>query len=56
MTHPFETLPRRIFVDSCTAQTMRDYGGYIYEAESIADSDRIRSKALTRIKKASRTF
>ena len=37
----FETLPRRIFLDSCTAQTLRDYGSYIYEAEPIEPSDRI---------------
>jgi hypothetical protein len=37
----FETLPRRIFLDSCTAQTLRDYGSYIYEAEPIEASDRI---------------
>jgi hypothetical protein len=41
MKHPFESLPRRIFLDSCTAQTLRDYGGYIYEAEPIPASDRI---------------
>ena len=41
MKHPFESLPRRIFLDSCTAQTLRDYGGYIYEAEPIPDADRI---------------
>src|SRR5262245_13108956 len=41
MKHPFELLPRRIFLDSCTAQTLRDYGDYIYEAEPIPDSDRI---------------
>jgi hypothetical protein len=34
-------LPRRIFLDSCTAQTLRNYGGYIYEAEPIPDADRI---------------
>jgi hypothetical protein len=34
-------LPRRIFLDSCTVQTMRDYGGFIYEAEPILASDRI---------------
>ena len=42
MKHPFESLPQRIFLDSCTAQTLRNYGGYIYEAEPIPDSDRIR--------------
>jgi hypothetical protein len=41
MTAPLESLPRRIFLDSCTAQTLRDYGGYIYEGEPIPDSDRI---------------
>jgi hypothetical protein len=41
MKHPFESLPRRIFLDSCTAQTLRNYGGYIYEAEPIPASDRI---------------
>lgn len=41
MMHSFETLPRRIFLDSCTAQTLRNYGGYIYEGEPIPESDRI---------------
>lgn len=41
MKVPFESLPCRIFLDSCTAQTLRDYGGYIYEGEPILDSDRI---------------
>lgn len=41
MHHPFESLPRRIFLDSCTAQTLRDYDGYIYEGEPIPESDRI---------------
>jgi hypothetical protein len=41
MTYSFETLPRRIFLDSCTAQMLRDYGGYIYESEPVPDSDRI---------------
>jgi hypothetical protein len=42
MYHPFESLPRRIFLDSCTAQTLRDYDGYIYEGEPLPESDRIR--------------
>ena len=42
MRRPFQSLPRRIFLDSCTAQTLRDYGGYIYEGEPVADFDRIR--------------
>jgi hypothetical protein len=37
-----EKLPRRIFLDSCTAQTLRDYGGFIYEGEPIGAADRIR--------------
>lgn len=41
MKHPFESLPGRIFLDSCTAQTLRDYGNYIYDAEPIPVSDRI---------------
>jgi hypothetical protein len=39
--YSFESLPRRIFLDSCTAQTLRNYGAYIYEGEPIPDSDRI---------------
>jgi hypothetical protein len=38
---PLESVPRRIFLDSCTAQTLRDYGGFIYEGEGIPKSDRI---------------
>ena len=38
---PFESLPRRIFLDSSTAQTLRDYGAYIFDGETIPDSDRI---------------
>lgn len=41
MKHAFESLPRRIFLDSCTAQTLRKYGGYIYEAQPIHTSDRV---------------
>jgi hypothetical protein len=37
----FESLPRRIFLDSCAAQTLRDYGAFIFEGEAIPDSDRI---------------
>jgi hypothetical protein len=36
-----EDLPRRIFLDSCTAQVIGDYGGHIFEGEPIADSDRL---------------
>src|SRR5690349_792143 len=41
MSHPFGALPRRTFLDSCTAQTMRNYGGYLYEAETIPAFDPI---------------
>jgi hypothetical protein len=41
MKHPFEVLPRRIFLDSCTAQTLQNYGGFIYEGEPIIASDPI---------------
>jgi len=34
-------LPRRIFLDSCTAQTLRRYGGAIHEGELVPESDRI---------------
>jgi len=34
-------LPRRIFLDSCTAQTLRTYGGAIHEGEPIPENDRI---------------
>jgi hypothetical protein len=41
MRRSFESLPRRIFLDSCTAQTLRNYGSNIYEGEPVEDSDRI---------------
>lgn len=41
ITRAFETLPRRIFLDSCAAQTLRDYGGFIYEGEPLDETDRI---------------
>jgi hypothetical protein len=37
----FDALPRRIFLDSCTAQMLRDYGDHIYEGEPIREADRI---------------
>jgi hypothetical protein len=33
----------RIFLDSCTVQTLRGYGGFIFEAEPIGALDRIRN-------------
>jgi hypothetical protein len=41
MTTSFEALPRRIFLDSCTAQLLGNYGGYLYEGEPIVETDRI---------------
>jgi hypothetical protein len=41
--YPFEALPRRIFLDSCTAQTLRHYDYYIYEGEPVRPSDHLRT-------------
>jgi hypothetical protein len=41
MTHLLDSLPRRIFLDSCTAQTLGNYGGHIFEGEPVVDSDPI---------------
>lgn len=41
MQHSLEALPRRIFLDSCTAQTLRDYDAYIAEGEPIHVTSRI---------------
>lgn len=43
MKSVFEHLPRRIFLDSCTAQTLLNYGSYISEGESISPNDRAHS-------------
>ena len=37
----FDSLPCRLFMDSCTAQMLGGYGGYVFEGEPIADDDRI---------------
>jgi hypothetical protein len=37
----FFTLPRRVFLDSSTLQTLQDYGGFVWEGESIPEDDRI---------------
>ncbi|MBE0418254.1 MAG: hypothetical protein IBX63_10860 [Coriobacteriia bacterium] len=37
----FEALPQRVFLDSCTLQTLRDYGYFIWEGELIAADDQI---------------
>jgi len=40
---PFESLPQRVFLDSCTLQMMQDYGGQVWENEPISENDRIHS-------------
>ena len=37
-----QLIPRRTFLDSCTAQVLRRIGGYIWEGEPISDSDPMR--------------
>lgn len=37
----FSSVPRRIFVDSCTAQVWGAYGGFIHEGEEIDADDPI---------------
>lgn len=34
-------MPRRVFLDSCTAQTLGDYGYYINDGEPISETDTI---------------
>jgi len=41
MTPRFEDIPRRIFLDSSTLQTLQTYGGFLYENEPISSDDRI---------------
>jgi hypothetical protein len=41
MSAKFEEMPRRIFLDSSTLQTLQDYGGFLYENEPIDISDPI---------------
>ncbi len=40
---PFERLPRRLFLDTSTLQTLQDYGEHIFEGTEIPGSDRIYS-------------
>ena len=35
----FQRLPRRVFIDSCTVQTLRKYGEYIYDGGSLGAGD-----------------
>ncbi len=39
MSSQFEDIPRRIFLDSSTLQTLQDYGGFLYENEPLAVTD-----------------
>lgn len=39
MSSQFEDIPRRIFLDSSTLQTLQDYGGFLYENEPMAVTD-----------------
>jgi hypothetical protein len=41
MNSRFEDIPLRIFLDSSTLQTLQDYGGFLYENESLATDDPI---------------
>jgi hypothetical protein len=38
----FFELPRRIFLDSSTLQTLQDYGSFIWEGEALSESARVR--------------
>jgi hypothetical protein len=38
----FYELPRRIFLDSSTLQTLQDYGSFIWDSEALPESARIR--------------
>ena len=41
MAARFEDIPRRIFLDSSTLQTLQTYGGFLYENEPVPADDRI---------------
>lgn len=41
MSLQFEDMPRRIFLDSSTLQTLLDYGGFLYENEPLNVTDPI---------------
>jgi hypothetical protein len=41
MNSKFEDIPRRIFLDSSTLQTLQDYGGFLYENEPLVVTDPI---------------
>jgi len=35
------SIPKRVFLDSCTLQTLQDYGEFIYDGGQIPDDDQI---------------
>lgn len=37
----FDNLPRRLFLDSCTVQTIGQYGAFIWEGEPLPETDSI---------------
>ncbi len=39
MSSQFEDIPRRIFLDSSTLQTLQEYGGFLYENEPLSEGD-----------------
>ena len=39
----FKALPRRVFLDSCAPQALRNYGGFIWLGEPIGNHDRLHS-------------
>ena len=41
MKPPFEDIPRRIFLDSSTLQTLQCYGEFLYENVPVAETDPI---------------
>jgi len=41
MDSKFEDIPHRVFLDSSALQTLQDYGGFLYENEALAVTDRI---------------
>ena len=41
ITSSLDALPRRILLDSCAAQTLGNYRGYIFEGEPLPDADPI---------------
>jgi hypothetical protein len=51
MTSKFEDIPRRIFLDSSTLQTLQDYGQFLYDHEPLIATDAIHrdSKGIAKL-------